>query len=93
MTTISIDLMELLDDRYDLELKDYWTLSDEDKDNLSLTVIRSLFTTLKLHPETFIFYITLIENKVKIAEMNDEYEQAEIFNRIKIELENILSKS
>ena len=86
MTNFSVDLMELLDDRYNIDIKDYWTLSNEEKDNISTVVIQSFFATLKQQPETIPIYIRLIDDRVKISEYHDEYEQAEIFNRIKKEL-------
>jgi hypothetical protein len=86
MTTFSLDLLELLDDRYNMDIKDYWSLSNKERHNLSIVVIESIFDTLKRQPETFPLYIRLIDDRVKLAEYHDEYEQAEIFNRIKKEL-------
>lgn len=86
MTTFSVDLLELLGDRYDIELEEYWSLSDEEKDNLSNIVIQSIFTTLKREPATFPLYVRLIQDRVKIAEYHDQFEEAEIFNRIQKEL-------
>ena len=86
MTTFSLDLLELLDDRYDIDIKDYWTLSNEERHNVSIVVIESIFATLKRQPEVLPLYIRLIDDRVKLAEYHDEYEQAEIFNRIKKEL-------
>ena len=86
MTNFSVDLLELLDDRYDIDIKDYWTLTDEERDNLTQTVIQSLFATLKRQPETLPIYIRLIDDRLKLSEYHDEFEQSEIFNRIKKEL-------
>jgi hypothetical protein len=86
MTNFSVDLLELLDDRYNIDIKDYWSLSNEEKDNLSNIVIQSLFTILKRQPETLPLYVRLIDDRVKLSEYHDEFEQAEIFNRIKKEL-------
>jgi hypothetical protein len=86
MTTFSVDLLELLGDKYDIELEDYWGLSNDDKDNLSQVVIQSIFATLKREPATFPLYVNLISDRVKIAEYHDQFEEAEIFNRIKQEL-------
>jgi hypothetical protein len=86
MTTFSLDLLELLDDRYNMDIKDYWSLSNKERHNLSIVVIESIFDTLKRQPETFPLYIRLIDDRVKLAEYHDEFEQAEIFNRIKKEL-------
>jgi hypothetical protein len=86
MTNFSVDLLELLDDRYNIDIKDYWSLSNEEKDNLSNIVIQSLFAILKRQPETLPLYVRLIDDRVKLSEYHDEFEQAEIFNRIKKEL-------
>jgi hypothetical protein len=86
MTNFSVDLLELIDDRYNIDIKDYWTLSNEERDNLTQTVIQSIFATLKRQPETISLYITLVNDRIKISEYHDEYEQSEIFNRIKKEL-------
>ena len=86
MTTFSLDLLELLDDSYNIDFKDYWTISSKERHNLSIVVIESIFATLKRQPEVLPLYIRLIDDRVKLAEYHDEYEQAEIFNRIKKEL-------
>ena len=86
MTNFSVDLLELLGDRYDIELEEYWGLSNEEKDNLSQVVIQSIFATLKREPATFPLYVRLIHDRVKIAEYHEQYEEAEIFHRIKKEL-------
>jgi hypothetical protein len=86
MTNFSVDLLELLDDRYNIDIKDYWSLSNEERDNLTQTVILSLFATLKRQPDTLPLYIRLIDDRIKFAEYHDEFEQSEIFNRIKQEL-------
>jgi hypothetical protein len=86
MSSFSVDLLELLDDRYDIDIKDYWKLSDEERHNVSIVVIESIFATLKRQPDTIPLYIRLIDDRLKFAEYHDEFEQAEIFNRIKKEL-------
>ncbi len=86
MTTFSLDLLELLDDRYNMDIKDYWSLSNKERHNLSIVVIESIFDTLKREPATLPLYVRLIDDRVKLAEYHDEFEQAEIFNRIKKEL-------
>ena len=86
MTTFSLDLLELLDDRYNIELKDYWSLSNEERDNISIVVLESIFYILKREPDTLPLYVRLVDDRVKFAEYHEEFEQAEIFNRIKKEL-------
>lgn len=86
MTTFSLDLIDLLGDRYDIEIEDYWRLSNEDKDNISAVIIESIFATLKREPATLPLYVRLMDDRLKYAEYHDEFEQCEIFNRIKKEL-------
>ena len=86
MTTFSPDLINLLGDRYDIELEEYWTLTNEEKDNITEVVLSSIFHTLKQDINTLPIYIRLIDDRIKFSEYHQEYENAEIFNRIKKEL-------
>lgn len=86
MSTFSVDIIDLLGDRYNIDLEDYWSLSNEERDNITITVIDSIFNTLKRQPNSIPLYIRLIDDRLKFAEYHEEFEQAEIFNRIKKEL-------
>lgn len=83
---MNFDLIDSLGDKYDIDIEDYWDLSNEDKDKISIIVIQFIYGTLKHQIETLPIYIRLIDDRVKSAEYHEEYEQAEIFNRIKKEL-------
>jgi hypothetical protein len=86
MTTFSPDLIELLGDRYDIELEEYWSLTDEDKHNVTMVVLNSIFHILQRDKKTVPMYIRLIDDRIKYSEYHEEFEHCEIFNRIKKEL-------
>jgi hypothetical protein len=86
MTTFSPDLLNLLGDRYNIELEEYWSLTNEEKDNVTVVVLNSIFHILQRDQNTVPMYIRLIEDRIKYSEYHQEFEHCEIFNRIKKEL-------
>lgn len=86
MTTFSPDLINLLGDRYDIELNEYWSLTDEEKDNVTAVVLHSIFHLLQRDKTTLPMYIRLVDDRIKYSEYHEEFEHCEIFNRIKKEL-------
>jgi hypothetical protein len=86
MTTFSPDLLNLLGDRYNIELEEYWSLTNEEKDNVTVVVLNSIFHILQRDQKTVPMYIRLIEDRIKYSEYHQEFEHCEIFNRIKKEL-------
>ena len=86
MTTFSPDLLNLLGDRYNIELEEYWSLTNEEKDNVTEVVLNSIFHILQRDQNTVPMYIRLIEDRIKYSEYHQEFEHCEIFNRIKKEL-------
>jgi hypothetical protein len=86
MTTLDLDLDSLLDDRFDIDLNEYWSLTEEQKNYITQVVITQVFKTLHIDPNTLILYLRLLDDRIYYSEYHEEYEYAEIYRRIKYAL-------
>jgi hypothetical protein len=86
MTTLDIDLDTLLDDRFDIELKQYWNLTEDEKNYITDVVITQVFRTLRIDPNTLVLYIRLLDDRILYSVYHEEYEHAEIYKRIRYSL-------
>jgi hypothetical protein len=86
MTTLDLDLDSLLDDRFDIDLNEYWSLTEEQKNYITQVVITQVFKTLHIDPNTLILYLRLLDDRINYSVYNEEYEYAEIYRRIKYAL-------
>ena len=86
MTTLDIDLDSLLDDRFDIELNQYWNLKEEEKNYITHIVVTQVFQTLRREPNTLPLYLRLLDDRIDYSIYHDEYEYAEIYSRIRYSL-------
>ena len=86
MTTLDIDLDTLLDDRFDIELNQYWNLTEDEKNYITHVVITQVFKTLQINPDTLILYLRLLDDRINYSVYHEEYEHAEIYRRIRYSL-------
>jgi hypothetical protein len=86
MTTLDIDLDSLLDDRFDIDLNEYWSLTEDEKNYITQVVITQVFKTLHIDPNTLIIYLRLLDDRIRYAVYHEEYEHAEIYRRIRYSL-------
>ena len=77
--THKIDL--LLDSKYDIELEEYWNLSDEDKNELAKLVVEQIhkgFRNLNDLP----YHISQLDDRRMESEEDEEFERADMIRRI-----------
>ena len=77
--TYKVDL--LLDSKYDIELKQYWKLSDEDKNELAKLVVKQIhkgFRNLNDLP----YHISQLDDRRMESEEDEEFERADMIRRI-----------
>lgn len=86
MTTLDIDLDNLLDDRFDIELNEYWSLTEDEKNYITHVVITQVFKTLQIDPDSLIIYLRLLDDRIRYSVYHEEYEHAEIYSRIRYSL-------
>lgn len=75
-------LLDSIDHKFDIEIQDYFKLSLEDRNNLSQYLANSIFescddTGMELHS-----YIRGFYNSVQRSIEDEEYEKADLFQRI-----------
>lgn len=66
----------------DIESKDYWKLSEEEKNNLTNSIISQVFVTLKKDIDSVPVYLRLLDERIKFSEYHQEFELAEVYRRI-----------
>jgi hypothetical protein len=77
--TYKVDL--LLDSKYDIELQQYWKLSDEDKNELAKLVVQQIhkgFRNLNDLP----YHISQLDDRRMESEEDEQFERADIIRRI-----------
>ena len=80
---LGFNLEDLLDDRYDIDISDYWSLTDGDKDRITEIVVTNVLVQLSLAPNYYPRYMELLDNSIKVAGEFEQYEKAEMLNRMK----------
>lgn len=80
---LGFNLEDLLDDRYDIDISDYWVLTEEDKDRITEIVVTNVLVQLSLAPKYYPRYMELLDNSIKVAGEFEQYEKAEMLNRMK----------
>jgi len=80
---LGFNLEDLMDDRYDIDISDYWSLTDEDKDRITEIVVTNVLVQLSLAPNYYPRYIELLNDSIKVAGEFENYEKAEMLNRMK----------
>jgi hypothetical protein len=77
--TYKVDL--LLDSKYDIELKDYWKLPEQDKNELAKLVVEQIhkgFRNLNDLP----YHISQLDDRRMESEEDEEFERADMIRRI-----------
>jgi hypothetical protein len=77
--TYKVDL--LLDSKYDIELKDYWKLPEQDKNELAKLVVQQIhkgFRNLNDLP----YHISQLDDRRMESEEDEEFERADMIRRI-----------
>ena len=80
---LGFNLEDLMDNRYDIDISDYWSLTDGDKDRITEIVVTNVLVQLSLAPDYYPRYIELLNDSIKVAGEFEQYEKAEMLNRMK----------
>ena len=78
--TYKVDL--LLDSKYDIELKDYWKLPEQDKNELAKLVVEQIhkgFRNLNDLP----YHISQLDDRRMESVEDEEFERADMIRRIR----------
>jgi len=80
---IELDVEELLSNRYDIKLKNYWKLSEEEKVEITEILFSIMLQTFDNNPSIYTTYMNLLKESIEIKSDLGEYEKADILNRLK----------
>ena len=81
---------KLLKTKYDIPVKDYFTLSDEDKEGVVDIVIEYYKKNLILNPEMIYLYLKILTEQISTAIDDDQFERADIMTRTKKRLNDFI---
>lgn len=90
MTNLDLNLEELLDDRFSVEIKDYWKLPESDKTLITKSIIRVLYPKIMKHRDYVMFYLSLLDERREHAEELEEFERADIIIRLQNKIHDLL---
>jgi lantibiotic modifying enzyme len=82
MNRVDYEIQLLLDNKYDIELEDYWSLTEEEKDALVELIVKVLIKNNKVDINYFEYYCSMMDDKRMEAEDANEFERADIISRI-----------
>jgi hypothetical protein len=77
--TFKVDL--LLDSKYDIELKDYWKFSEEDKEELAALVVQQVHKGFK-NLDNLPYHLSQLDDRRLEADEDQEFERADMIKRI-----------
>ena len=86
MNRIDYEIQLLLDNKYDIELEQYWSLTEEEKDSLSDLIVKVLIKNNKVDANYFEYYCAMMDDRRMEAEHQNEFERADIISRIREKL-------
>ena len=86
MNRIDYEIQLLLDNKYDIELEEYWKLTEEEKDSLTELIVKVLIKNNKVDANYFEYYCSLMDDRRMEAEHQNEFERADIISRIREKL-------
>lgn len=79
---MDLDLIGLLGDRYDIEMTDYFTLTEEERNYLAKYVVSRIFVTLRNNPDYAMMYEFNLQDRIDELISMEEYEHADLYQRI-----------
>jgi hypothetical protein len=92
MTRLEFGITDLLDERFNIELEEYWKLNEKDKNYLTSVIVSSFIKKLYNEPHLIEFYLSMMDDRRLEAEYHNEYERAEIISRIQNKTKELFNK-
>ena len=63
MTRLEFGITDLLDERFNIELEQYWKLNEKDKNYLTSVIVSSFIKKLYNEPHLVEFYLSMMDDK------------------------------
>ena len=91
MDEIDYKIQAILDNRYEIELEEYWQLEEEQKDKLSKFIFDFIISNYKNDYSYLDFHCSLLDDRRMEAEYLEDYERADLIIRIEKKLLNYIN--
>lgn len=86
------EIINAIDFKYDIEIRDYFKLSIQDREELAELVAESLIKHSSQIPVVLHSYIAALESIISQNEVDEEFEKCDIFLRIEKKLFDKIDK-
>jgi len=83
---------ELLLEKYDIKVDEYFSLPENDKEEISDIILSYYEKTLGVEPKLIHLYIYILRSNLNIALQEEEYERCDIITRTMMKLEDRFGK-
>jgi hypothetical protein len=83
MEELSLLLNQPINEKYDIPVKEYWSLSEQTKQDITTSVVDNMFIALQLNPRLLHEYIFMLDVQMENALEVELFEHADIVQRIK----------
>lgn len=93
MTRKLYQIINALDNKYDVEIKDYFKLSIKDREELAELIATSLINHSQNIPVILHSYIAALESIISANEADEEFEKCDLFLRIEKKIFDKIDKS
>lgn len=71
--------LSLVDNRFDIEVEDYFSLSNEERNELAEMIVNYFLPVLEEEPEALKVILIGLDILIGEAEFNEEYEKASLY--------------
>ena len=76
----------LLEDRYNIQLNEYWDLPQRYKDEITSILFNIIIIMLNSNHFNYQRYIDMLDDIIELESFNEQYEKASILNTLKDKL-------
>lgn len=74
-------ITDLLLERFNIPLEDYWTLDEDQKNQITELIHSQYEVKLRTNPDLWVMYMAVLHNNLSIAERNEEFVKCEMLKR------------
>ena len=83
----------LLDEKFDIDVKQYWSLSVRDKNQITKIIIDFYLNNFKMNRRDILVHMSMLDFQVDMALEDELYEKAEILKRVIIQMKKMLKST
>ena len=83
----------LLDEKFDIDVKQYWSLSVRDKNQITKIIINFYLNNFKMNRRDILVHMSMLDFQVDMALEDELYEKAEILKRVIIQMKKMLKST